>query len=54
MVGDGERREGRARELLDVTSRGDGFEAGFCAGDQVGLERRGEGEPLEAGDDCAS
>ena len=53
MVGDGERREGSVRELLEATSRGDGFE-GFCAGDQVGLERRGEGEPLAAGDASAS
>ena len=54
MVGDGESREGRARELLDATSRGEGFEAGFCPGDQVGLERRGEGEPRAAGDASAS
>ena len=53
MVGDGESREGRARELLDATSRGEGL-VGFCPGDQVGLERRGEGEPLEAGDASAS
>ena len=54
MVGDGESREGRARELLEATSRGEGLEVGFCTGDQVGLERRGEGEPLEAGDARAS
>ena len=53
MVGDGESREGRARELLDATSRGEGFE-GFCCGDQVGFESRGEGEPLAAGDASAS
>ena len=54
MVGEGESREGRARELLEATSRGEGFEPVFCPGDQVGLERRGEGEPLAAGDASAS
>ena len=54
MVGDGESREGRDRELLEATSRGEGLEAGFWPGVQVGLERRGEGEPLEAGDARAS
>ena len=54
MVGDGESREGRARELLEATSRGEGLEAGFWPGDQVGLERRGEGEPLAPGDASAS
>ena len=54
MVGDGDRREGRVRELLFAAKRGEGFE-GFCpGGGQVGLERRGEGELLAAGDASAS
>ena len=56
MVGDGERREGRARELLDEANRGEGLESrgeGFLPGDQVGFDNRGEGEPLP-GDASAS
>ena len=68
IVGDGDRREGRVRELLEAAKRGEGFDSrgegfcpgggqvGFCPGEggQVGLERRGEGEPLAAGDASAS
>jgi len=66
MVGDGDRREGRVRELLEAAKRGEGLDIrgeGFCPGGgqvglfpgvQVGLERRGEGEPLALGEANAS
>ena len=67
IVGDGDRREGRVRELLEAAKRGEGFDSrgeGFCPGaggqvglfpgGQVGFERRGEGEPLAEGDASAS
>ena len=58
IVGEGERREGRARELLEATRSGEGLEV-FCppmpeVGDQVGLDNKGEGEPRADGDASAS
>ena len=69
IFGEGERREGRARELLVATRSGEGLEV-FCppmpevgdqfcppmpeVGDQVGLDNKGEGEPRTDGDACAS